>query len=459
MTLINFFLLKYFFPAHSSAIPCILKPFNSGLVCVCNSTYCDTLEFKYPPKSGDVVILSTSKNGLRFHETHAKFSNQKTFKINDGTFNYGTSSGETNKNEYVEKFMHIIEKFVGTDEPIDSIVNIEVNRSEKYQKIMGFGGAFTGAVSFHLNSMSKELTDHVYRGYYSKDVGNGFNFMRFPIGGCDFDISPWAYHEEPQHDPYLSNFTSLDDRDLKKISQIRELKKISGNNNIKVVGAAWSPPKWMKTNNEWTGFSALRDEYYQTWADYHVKYLELMANNNFPFWGISTGNEPLNGVLFPYFVKFMSLGWTPDTQGQFIANNLGPTMKKSSVTKNVKILGGDDQRYTLPMWFQRMDKITPNATEFLDGIAVHFYADKEVPASMLSETASLYPDKFIISTEACAGDKPWDVHGPVLGSWTRFELYTLDIIEDLNNFVSAWIDWNLILDEEGGPNYARNYVS
>ncbi len=187
-----------------------------------------------------------------------------------------------------------------------------------------------------------------------------------------------------------------------------------------MVGAAWSPPKWMKTNNEWTGFSALRDEYYQTWADYHVKYLELMAQNDFPFWAISTGNEPLNGIIFEVFVRFMSLGWDPDSQGKWLAENLGPAMRKSSAAKHVKILAGDDQRYTLPLWFQRMGNGSANATEFIDGFAFHWYADKFVPASLLSESATNFPDKFLISTEASSGDRPWDIHGPLLGSWGEF---------------------------------------
>lgn len=424
---------------------------------MCNATYCDTLEFKYPPKTGDVVIISTSKDGLRFHETHAKFGSGKLHKIPNGIYNVG-NSGESVNNEYLSKVMTVIKRIEGIEDPIDSVVNIDVNRTVKYQKVIGFGGAFTGAVSYNLNLMSKELQDHVYRGYYSRDVGIGYNMMRFPIGGCDFDISPWAYHEKPEHDPYLSNFTSLDDRDIEKIAQIKELKKVSKNDDIQVVGAAWSSPKWMKTNNEWTGFSALREEYYQTWADYHVKYLELMAKNDFPFWAISTGNEPMNGVLFQYFVRFMSLGWDPVSQGRWLADNLGPTMRKSPVAKNVKILAGDDQRYSLPIWFEQMHKGSENATEYFDGIAVHWYADKYAPASLLTDTATAFPNKFIISTEASSGDKPWDIHGPLLGSWGRFEDYTLDIIEDLSHSVSAWIDWNLVLDEEGGPNYVKNTV-
>jgi glucosylceramidase len=402
-----------------------------------------------PVKRGEVLIVSTTKSGQRFHEARVKFNEEKT-RIPNGAFHYGSELPT-----YYKRFMQVVQKVEGIEEPVDSVVNVEVNRTARFQKILGFGGAFTGAVSYNLKLLPKELQDHVYKSYYSKDVGIGYNMMRMSIGGCDFDIAPWTYNEQPEHDPYLTNFTQLDERDIDKVKQIHELKKVTKNNDIRIIGAAWSPPKWMKTNNEYTGMSALREEYYQTWADYHVKFLELMAKNNLPFWAISTGNEPLNGVIFPYFVHFMSLGWDPKLQGKWLAENLGPAMKNSSFTKNVLILGGDDQRYTLPLWFQQMFKENSESCDYLDGFAVHWYADKFVPAKMLDDTAALFPDKLIIATEASSGDKPWDIHKPTLGSWGRFEDYVLDIMEDMNHFVSAWVDWNLILDEEGGPNYAK----
>lgn len=171
------------------------------------------------------------------------------------------------------------------------------------------------------------------------------------IGGCDFDLSPWAYNEQPENDPLLSNFTKLDDRDLQKVEQIHRLKEVSNLENLKIKGAAWSPPKWMKSNLAWTGFSHLKKEYYQTWADYHLKWLELMEENGLPVWAISTGNEPLNGLLFTEFVKFMSLGWSPHRQAEWLTDHLGPTIRNSKF-KDVIIFGNDDQRYTFPNWFE-----------------------------------------------------------------------------------------------------------
>ena len=214
----------------------------------------------------------------------------------------------------------------------------------------------------------------------------------------------------------------------------------------------------MKSNNDYTGFSVLRDEYYQTWADYHVKYLELMAKNGLPFWAISTGNEPLNGLIFPRLVPFMSLGWHPMLQGKWVADNLKPAMKESPVTKDIKILAGDDQRFTVPAWLMLMDKARRNVTNFIDGIAVHWYADRITPTEFLDMTAEMYPNKFIISTEACSGFRRTESKKIDFGAWNKLEDLVLDVIEDFNHFVAGWVDWNLVLDEFGGPGYINNFV-
>lgn len=107
--------------------------------------------------------------------------------------------------------------------------------------------------------------------------------------------------------------------------------------------------EFFRTNNQWTGFSALKTEYYDTWALYHIRFLKLMKQANVDIWAISTGNEPMDGVwLFP-FAKFMSLGWLPHTQAVWVDGFLGPRLRNSSM-KNVKLLTGDDQRYFLPLW-------------------------------------------------------------------------------------------------------------
>ncbi|EAT44913.1 AAEL003742-PA [Aedes aegypti] len=418
-----------------ASLPCALRQYPTGSVCVCNVTYCDTLEFEDPSRPGEFVLVSSSRNGTRFGQSRGKF-----VQADNATFLAA---------------VRLLPRQRMTRSTRSVI--IEVNREKRYQRIVGFGGAFTGAVSYNLGLLKPELRKSMYRSYYSKKVGIGYNMMRIPIGGCDFDLKPWAYNESPTDDAKLSNFTELDQRDVEKIEQIKELMEVTGNKDIKLMGAAWSPPRWMKSNNDWSGSSRLKPEYYQTWADYHIQYLRLMKAAGLNYWAISTGNEPMNAVIGFLFIRFMSLGWVATNQGKWVAKNLGPALK-SSEFKNVKLFAGDDQRYTFPWWFSQMDQGHPDATKFVDGFAVHWYWDGVTPPGLLDQASHLYPEKLIFNTEASLGDKPFQTHGPILGSWDRAESYITYVLQDLQHSVNGWIDWNLMLNEIGGPNYANNYV-
>lgn len=110
-------------------------------------------------------------------------------------------------------------------------------------------------------------------------------------------------------------------------------------------------------------------------------------------WTISTGNEP--------FAKFVSMGWNSEDIGNFIANNLGPSLTKSQHNKTM-ILTLDDQKFYL---LSSIDQIFKNkeVEKFVSGIAFHFYTDIIIPASVLSKTHDKYPEKFLLMTEACEG--------------------------------------------------------
>ncbi|XP_055381406.1 lysosomal acid glucosylceramidase [Condylostylus longicornis] len=426
--------------------PCALRTTKYGSVCVCNVTYCDYLEENdiLPIESDDFAIVSSSKAGLRFSYLKGNF-HQESIVVEDAP-----------KHIELEDSSKIL-KQQNSDAFIFDDAVIKINRNVSYQKIVGFGGSFTGAVSHNLDQLPEEIQNHVFRSYYSKNSGISYNMMRMPIGGCDFDLKPWAYNENPVNDVNLTSFSQLDERDLYRLSQIQKLKEISNNYDIKHMSSAWSPPPWMKSNNDWTGFSSLKKEFYQTWADYHLRYLELMEANNVKVWAITTGNEPLNGVIGWMFVHFMSLGWTPKNQAIWVGENLGPTLKNSKF-KDVKIFGNDDQRYTFPTWFKLMERTHENSTSYLDGLAVHWYWDMFFPPNLIAKTHELYKDKIIINTESSVGDKPLETHGPELGSWDRGEKYANYYMEDLQNWVNGWIDWNLILNDHGGPNYVNNFV-
>ncbi|CAB3246467.1 unnamed protein product [Arctia plantaginis] len=389
---------------------------NKSVNCVCNATYCDTIN-RVPPGSNTYVVYTSSESGLRFNKTI------KTLQT------------------------------IRNSESECSAETLVLHPDTKYQTIEGFGGAITDAAGINWRSLPEQVQKHLINSYFSDD-GLQYNTIRVPIGGTDFSTHPYAYNEYPLNDTRLTNYT-LAYEDLQyKIPMIKAGMTVAST-PIQIVATTWSPPPWMKTNNGYSGYNRLKPEYYQTYANYHLKFLEKYKAEGIPVWAITTTNEPTNGLTGLSFIN--CLGWTANNMGKWIQYFLGPTIRNSEF-KDVKILAGDDQRLTIPYWMNLMVLEHPGALKYIDGVAVHYYTDFIAPAALLTELSKFYPNKFILATEGCKGSI-WLIEKHVdLGSWDRAKGYILDIITDLNHNVVGWVDWNLCLNAQGGPSWARNYV-
>ncbi|KAJ8711400.1 hypothetical protein PYW07_008642 [Mythimna separata] len=438
---------------HGQDLPCAAQQIpGRSVICVCNATYCDTIT-RIPPPPGSFVTYTSSARGLRFHKTIGRLS----------LIDLDPCPGPT----------------------------YTVNPSVKYQTIEGFGSSVTDAASIMWSSMSKPLRKKFVDSYYG-DNGLEYSMIRVPIGGTDFSTHTYAYNELPPYDIKLSNFSlamedyryklpcaiggtdfsthtyaynELPPYDIKlsnfslamedyryKIPMIKAIMK-GARQKVHIIASCWSPPRWMKTNNAFAGYSRLITDYYQTYADYHLKFLEHYTAEGIPIWGITTGNEPTDGM--GALIRLNCLGWNADSMATWIINNLGPTIRNSSF-KDIKILCADDQRPLLDYWVTLMFEDHPKVQEVVDGIAVHFYFDSVTPPSVLSRINAQYPDKFIMGTEATAMGDPNNAVN--FGDWDRARLYISDIINDINNSLVGWIDWNMCLNKDGGPNWNGNNV-
>ncbi|KAJ3647979.1 hypothetical protein Zmor_019820 [Zophobas morio] len=397
---------------HSLAQECQKRDYgNDGHVCVCNSTYCDTVPPPNRVEPPSYLIYTSNKAGLRFAKSEGRF---------------------IESNEISDK-------------------TIQIHPNEKYQEIFGWGGAFTDSTGVNLNSLDEPAQDNLLRAYFSND-GIEYSLCRVPIGGTDFSERGYSY-DDGDEDPKLENF-QLAPEDFKlKIPFIKKAQNLTGG-NLRFFASVWTAPKWMKTNREYNGmWGFLRYEMYQSWADYFVKFFDKYSEQGIQFWGLVTGNEP--SLAMVPFTKINSVAWTPAMLSTWVRDNLGPTIRNSSYSK-IKIMMLDDQRLFLP-WYPKLVLNDETTHKYVDGIAVHWYYDFLLSPRLLTETHDSFPDKFLLATEACHGDKPFQKHVD-LGSWFRGEEYAKDIIQDVQNWVTGWVDWNMALNLQGGPTYIKNFV-
>ncbi|CAG9533307.1 unnamed protein product [Cercopithifilaria johnstoni] len=388
---------------------------KENIVCVCNATYCDDIPEVGNLQSLQAVIYKTSQYGKRFERTVSSFADKTN------------ASG---------------------------IIRLKIDGQIRFQTIIGFGGAFTDAAGININSLSESAGANLLESYFG-NTGIQYTIGRVPIASTDFSTHAYSYDDSPK-DFTLSNF-SLAEEDFKfKIPYIKQAVNLTGG-TLKLFASPWSAPGWMKTSGQMIGGGTLRGpsngSYHVTWANHYVKFLEAYKNNGLMFWGLTVQNEPVSGVDLSY--KWQTMYFSSKTERDFIKNHLGPTLRRSKVGRNISLMIMDDQRTQLPIWADVVLK-DKEAAQYVSGIAVHWYSDF-VPVLQLSKTHNRHPNKFIFGTEACTGFKPFE-HSPLLGDWSRGDMYAHDIIQDLSHWVSGWTDWNLCLDLKGGPNFVKNYV-
>lgn len=396
---------------------CVPKDFGQGsVVCVCNATYCDDIGQIDRPPVGQYLVYTSTQDGLRF-----------------------------------QKYQGPI-----TPSELNGDVTITIDRSQRLQTILGFGGAFTDAAAINIANLSSETQDRLLRTYFS-DEGLEYTLGRVPIGGSDFSKRGYTYDDDHDGDFNLTYFALASEDVDYKIPLILRVQRAYGR-PIKMFASAWSAPAWMKTNDNLKGKGTLLGEpggqYYQTWANYYVRFLQEYEKRNVTFWGVTSQNEPVDGDT-PGF-SFNCMGFTADTLGTFIGTNLGPTLEEAGYG-DVTLMMFDDQRPLLYDWTTKILANDSLASHYVKGIALHWYWNFLVGPEVMVRTHDAFPELFILATEACEGASPEPNH-VILGSWRRAENYAQDILQDLSNWVVGWTDWNLAVDQEGGPNWTGNFV-
>ncbi len=314
---------------------------------------------------------------------------------------------------------------------------LELDNTKKYQQILGFGGAFTEAAAHTLSQISPELRQEVIESYFNQDTGLGYSMGRVHIHSCDFALENYTYVDDG--DENLETFDISRDKD-KIIPLIKDATAERGD-NLKILASPWSPPSWMKTNNQMNNGGKLLPEYRETWAEYFTKFIKAYQENGIDIWGITVQNEP------EAVQTWDSCIYTPEEERDFVKYYLGPIMEREGL-EDVKILICDHNRDII---VKRASAVLSDkeAASYVWGTGFHWYVSEEF--ENVGRVHELYPDKNLLFTEGCQEG------GVKLGEWFTGERYGRNMIGDLNNWTRGYLDWNLVLNEIGGPNHVGNY--
>jgi glucosylceramidase len=305
-----------------------------------------------------------------------------------------------------------------------NLPTIFVDDSKAFQTMDGFGYTLTSGSASLINQLSnkKQLLKELF-GHDENSIG--VNYLRVSVGASDLSDHTYSYSESK--DLSLKNFSLKEDKKY-LIPLLKEIIKI--NPKIKILASPWSPPTWMKTNNNFMGGSLL-PEYYQVYADYLVKYIKEMKKHGIVIDALTIQNEPLHPGNNP------SLLMLPNEQANFIKNNLGPTFLKNGIKTKIIIYDHNADRtdYSISILND------PAARKFIDGSAFHLYGGN---VETISEVHEAHPDKNLYFTEQ------WIGHPSNFGGDMAWHIKNL-IIGATRNWCKTVLEWNLAIDPQMNP--------
>lgn len=320
--------------------------------------------------------------------------------------------------------------------------NIKINPAERYQEMDGFGAAITGSTCYNLLLMQPEDRKRFLTETFSDSEGYGFSYIRLSIGCSDFSLSEYTCCDEEG----IENFALQKEEREYILPILKEILAI--NPHIKIMAAPWTAPRWMKVNNlvdrepisTWTN-GQLNPAYYQDYATYFVKWIQAFRNEGIEIYAVTPQNEPLNRANS----ASMYMGW--EEQRDFIKTALGPQLRAANLATKIYSFDhnynydnlADQQSYPTKIYEDA------DAAQYITGAAFHNYGGNR---DELNNVHRANPDKDLLFTETS------------IGTWNSGRDLTTRLMEDMrevalgtvNNWCKGVIVWNLMLDNDRGPN-------
>ncbi|OJV65179.1 MAG: hypothetical protein BGO41_01045 [Clostridiales bacterium 38-18] len=314
---------------------------------------------------------------------------------------------------------------------------INLYPTEKFQEYLGFGGAFTESAGYVYSKMNENTKKRLIYDYFSEG-GLGYVLGRCPIDSCDFALGNYSAMSDPT-DQKLDSFTL--ERDAKYIFPLlNDALKVMP--SIRLTLSPWSPPAFMKSNGEKNNGGHLLPHYRKLWADYLCRYIREYRKLGYEVFALSIQNEP-NAKQ-----RWDSCLYTAEEEKLFIRDYLIESMVNNQC-KDVNLIIWDHNKERI---FDRTDEICSDdvANKVVGGIGFHWYSGDHFEA--LELVRRKYPDKLLIFTEGCIEYSKFSSDSQLKNA----QMYAHEIIGSMNAGMNAFLDWNLFLDFEGGPNHVNN---
>lgn len=334
--------------------------------------------------------------------------------------------------------------FQPLEQPKETDIAIFVDPHKTFQEIVGIGGALTDAAAETFAKLPEAKQQELLTAYYDKNKGIAYSLGRTNINSCDFSSGSYTYVENL--DSTLTTFDIQHDRKF-KIPFIKKAITAAGG-ELNLFVSPWSPPAWMKNNGNMLQGGKLLPQFRQAWANYYVKFIQAYEKAGVPVWGVSVQNEPMATQTWE------SCLYTAEEERDFIKAYLGPTLHRAGL-QDKRLIAWDHNRDLL---YQRASTVLsdPEAAKYVWGIGFHWYETWTGAGNNFENEKRVheaFPDKQLIFTEGCI--EKFDLND--IHNWRLGEHYGKNMLNDFNSGTAAWTDWNILLDEKGGPNHVGNF--
>ncbi|MBN9418066.1 MAG: glycoside hydrolase family 30 protein [Candidatus Eremiobacteraeota bacterium] len=329
-------------------------------------------------------------------------------------------------------------RFRALEQPEEASFTVMVDPTQRFQTIVGIGGALTDAAAETFAKLPADKQEEFLTAHYDREKGIGYSLGRTHIHSCDFSSHSYTYTADG--DKELKTFSIEPDRKYRLPFIKRVLER---NPNLTMFVSPWSPPAWMKSNHDMLKGGKLLPEFRAAWAQYYVRFIEAYEEEGVRIWGLTVQNEPAATQTWESCI------FTGEEERDFVRDFLGPALHKAG-RKDLKLMVWDHNR---GLAYQRGATVLsdPEAARYVWGTAFHWYVGDMFET--LSRLHDAFPNKAIFFSEGCNYPFSWNT----FEDWKWGENYGHSMINDFNHWATGWTDWNVLLDEEGGPNHVKNF--